>query len=130
MTSAHFSDSELRCKCCGQNFVKVELLNLAERVRHELGDHAMHPTSVCRCEKNNAKAGGAADSQHVKGLAMDFYIKEIPAEEVYERLKALREEGKLLQLKGLFLYKYKDPSKNFVHIDCRKDSYRTKVYYR
>jgi uncharacterized protein YcbK (DUF882 family) len=110
----HFAAHELKCKCgCGLCNPKDELLELAEKVRHIIGDVPMHVTSCCRCEKQNAKAGGVKNSYHMQGKAMDFYTTAISIYCAYAKITAAWERGDLPELGGIGLYK----KKNFIHID-------------
>lgn len=113
MLSDHFSYDECKCKHCGKEWTDPRLLGLAEQVRWALGNRPMIPTSVCRCRDHNAAVGGAADSQHVYGRAMDFKMSGVSTEAIYEALKALHRCGYLPDLHGLGVYD------SWVHIDCR-----------
>ena len=95
MLSDHFSYDECKCKHCGKEWTDPRLLALAERVRWALGNRPMIPTSVCRCRDHNAEVGGAVDSQHVYGRAMDFKMNGVSPEAIYETLKALHRCGYL-----------------------------------
>jgi uncharacterized protein YcbK (DUF882 family) len=81
LTSAHFTDSELACPCCGENGMQQSALDLLEDIRSKAEDHfgmgrvRVIPTSAYRCEAHNKAVGGAAHSQHVKGLAADWTMQ-------------------------------------------------------
>ena len=113
MHSEHFSFDECACKHCGKDWTAPRLITLAEKIRSALGDRPMIPTSVCRCREHNAAVGGASDSQHMYGRAMDFYINGMSTEAIFEALKALSRCEVLPSLHGLGVYD------NWVHIDCR-----------
>ena len=122
MLSPHFSVKECSCRCgCGKNNTSPKLLMLAERIREYFGGRPMITKSVCRCEKRNTEAGGAANSQHLYGRAMDFYIRDLPPELIYNQLKALQKTD-FPELRGLFLYDWG------VHIDVRSDTFRARDY--
>ena len=75
----------IACPCgkCGGFPVEPseKLMRLADRVREHFGA-PMIPTSTVRCPAHNAAVGGVAASYHLKGKAMDFYIKGLPASTV------------------------------------------------
>ena len=83
----YFSRQEpyIGCSCgqCGGFPVEPseKLMRLADRVREHFGA-PMIPTSTVRCPAHNAAVGGVAASYHLKGKAMDFYIKGLPASTV------------------------------------------------
>lgn len=108
--SAHFSTSELACRCgCGLCNAKPELLILAEQVRSILAV-PMTVTSCCRCAARNAKVGGEPKSRHLYGEAMDFKCLYAPVT-VYHKLIEAHEQGRLSLLGGLGLYDWG------IHID-------------
>ena len=110
----HFSRRELMCKCgCGLCNPRDELLTLAEKVRHVLGDTPMHVTSCCRCKKHNESVGGSPTSKHLTGRAMDFYVTNMSVYCAYAKIEAAWERGELPELGGIGLY----IKKNFIHID-------------
>ena len=87
--SKNLSRSEMACNCgCGFDAVDVELLfvfqtacdDFAEKLGVEKVVAGIN--SGCRCEAHNAKEGGAKSSQHVKGKAMDFWIRDVHADDV------------------------------------------------
>lgn len=113
MLSPHFSEHECACRCgCGFNQVSPRLLGLAEKVREILGA-PMIVHSVCRCPARNKETGGAAESQHLRGRAMDFHVKGLDHEEAYKKIRSAFNSGQLTELGGLFLYDWG------VHIDIR-----------
>lgn len=65
----------IRCPCgrCEGTLPSEKLMRLADKVRH-LADIPVIPTSTVRCVSHNAAVGGVANSRHLKGWAMDFYI--------------------------------------------------------
>ena len=105
--SAHFNRKEFACKCgCGFKACDVELLQILEKVR----DHFNKPvrlTCACRCIEHNHKIGSNDTSQHIRGLAADFYIKGISPQLIYDYLDTFHDKG------GLGIYN------NFIHVDAR-----------
>ena len=75
----------IACPCgkCGGFPVEPseKLMRLADRVREHFGA-PMIPTSTVRCPAHNAAVGGVPTSYHLKGKAMDFYIKGLTASTV------------------------------------------------
>jgi hypothetical protein len=72
-TSPHFKSDELECGCgCGLNNVKPELLDKLERARTLLGVPIVI-FSASRCPAHNAAAGGARNSEHLTGEAVDVH---------------------------------------------------------
>jgi hypothetical protein len=49
-----------------------ELARALEQVRRVLGSHPIHVSSGFRCKELNDRVGGAMDSDHLYGLAVDF----------------------------------------------------------
>lgn len=106
--SEHFTKKELACKCCGElGPIKIELIAALEVLRR-LAGCPLIVTSGYRCKKHNAEAGGAKDSQHLKGMAADVKAKNLTPLELF----ALAVQ--IPAIKGVGLYK------NWVHIDVRK----------
>lgn len=90
---AHFSRSELRCKCgkyCDGFPAEPErlLLEQAEAVRIRFGA-PVHVSSGVRCGQHNANVGGASGSRHKQGKAMDFRVEGQSAKAVLSFVKTL-----------------------------------------
>ena len=77
--SRNFQLSEFACKCgCGQmpDPDSAEFKYLASKLQ-EIRDDCRFPLQInsgFRCKKHNKKVGGASDSSHLKGLAVDISI--------------------------------------------------------
>jgi len=81
--SQHFWRREFACKCgCGFDTVDAELIYVLEKLRYELDESIIRITSGCRCPEYNAKIGGSPRSQHLKGKAADFVVKNYHADDV------------------------------------------------
>ena len=112
MSTAHFQDKELACKCCGEVKRNTELLAVLELVRNFFNAPVI-VTSGYRCPKHNAKVGGAPKSKHVEGIAADIKVKGFEPHEVHHFL-----ETTFPNQYGLGLYK------SWVHIDVRPNKAR------
>jgi len=88
----HFTISEAACKCCGRVVDDLDILKntaqMMEQIRAILGDKPVKVLSWCRCPKHNAAVGGAKDSFHMRGEAVDFVVRHLSPREVQEKLKA------------------------------------------
>jgi uncharacterized protein YcbK (DUF882 family) len=76
----HFTWEEAMCRCgckmpADVAHEVVATAQFMERVREALGAQPVFVASWYRCAVYNAQIGGAADSQHLLGKAVDFSIK-------------------------------------------------------
>ena len=92
--SKNFSRYEFECQCgCGFAAADVTLLEALEDARAHFKKTytnrkvIISVTSGNRCHKHNRKVGGAADSHHVKGMAADFVVNNVHADEVADYLE-------------------------------------------
>lgn len=73
--TAHLNQSEVDCQCkradCTTTVVDTAALALFEVVRNIAGS-GVNINSWYRCPAHNAEVGGAGESQHVEGAAMDI----------------------------------------------------------
>lgn len=108
--SEFFTRDEFACRCgCGFKAVDKELLGILERIREHFGK-PVHITNACRCLTHNRQVGSQDNSQHIKGMAADIWIRDVPPENI---VKFLDEFCLLKQKGGIGIYK------TFVHIDVR-----------
>ena len=82
--SDNFLRSEFACNCgCDFNAVDVTLIKVLEDVRSHFNGNSILITSGNRCPEYNASIPGASpNSKHTKGIAADFKVKNIHADEV------------------------------------------------
>lgn len=113
LITPHFSWIEAACRHCGRIHSRESVERTAiwmERVREEVYQgRVVHVNSWCRCEVHNRAVGGATNSQHKLGTAVDHIARGLSVEEAYRECLKHQGEGKLIG--GLGHY----PS--FVHAD-------------
>lgn len=85
----------------------VKLAKYMEGVRSFLGERPIHITSGYRDPYSNRSVGGARDSRHMYGDAVDFWVEGLDLVDVFYRLKGYHPRGGLAVGSG------------FVHIDLR-----------
>ena len=74
--SAHFSFSEVACRCdgkyssCPRIWQKRSAFRMMERYRSKSGE-SLDVVSACRCPSRNAAIGGSPTSRHLTGRACD-----------------------------------------------------------
>ncbi len=108
--SAHFSKSELACRCCGELTLDPSLLDALEQLR-ALAGKPVQVHAGYRCREHNQEVGGVTDSEHTRGLAADVAIPGLTLQQMYElalQVPAFREGG-------IGVY-----DGDFVHVDVRK----------
>lgn len=112
--SKHFTRSEVACKCgCGFDTFDAETAKIADEAREFVGK-PITPSSVCRCESHNKNEGGARNSYHLKGRAIDLPCNNPKALYDYLCNKYPNNYGF-----GLYL--------SFVHIDTRDGVWRKEL---
>lgn len=78
----YWTREEWRCQCGGaycDGFPAEPdrtLAELVDDIRHSFGAPG-HRSSGLRCPQHNANQGGVANSRHISGKALDFYIEGI-----------------------------------------------------
>ena len=86
ISSKHFKRSEFACKCgCGFDTIDTELLDILNDLRAHF-DRPIVISSGCRCETHNEKEGGASNSQHLYGRAVDLRVHGVKVEDVFRYL--------------------------------------------
>ena len=113
--SANFKVREFACKDgTDPVFVAPELVKILQKIRTHFGK-PVTINSGYRTVTHNAREGGAADSQHLYGLAADIVVSGVAPKTVYAYAE------KLLPNKGgIGLYAWG------VHVDVRETKSRWK----
>lgn len=113
----NISRHEVKCKCgrCDYRTIDFELANIIQgacdhfAAKFKTDRVVLGITSAHRCPIHNAKVGGAPDSMHLKGNAVDHYILGVAIEELHKYYQDTLPANKF----GLKLYL----DKGFVHLD-------------
>ncbi len=91
----HFQKSEFTCKCgCGSNNMSLEVVKVADEIRSHFGKPAI-VNSGYRCTKHNKNVGGVSNSRHLKGKAIDIYVRGISGQTLLAYTRKLVNQGKL-----------------------------------
>lgn len=118
---AHFVWGEVVCKCGRDDCPRlpenldavVNATRMLEKIRTILGDRPIRVSSWYRCPFRNRQVGGAANSQHLHGRAIDFGLKALSPRQVQARLRPYFGEGGKRFVRGLGSYV------GFTHTDNR-----------
>lgn len=92
--------------CGGQVWINDELVEGLQVLRNIIKKPIII-NSGCRCEEYNKIIGGAKNSMHVKGKAVDIRVPSLSAKELYNII----EHHDLFTGRGLY--------NTFVHVDVR-----------
>lgn len=85
--SNNFRRYEFECQCgCGFSTVDIELVGVLEKVRENF-ENPIIITSGNRCLTHNQNVGGSVNSQHTKGIAVDFKVQNCDQDEVADYLE-------------------------------------------
>lgn len=77
----NFSPEEFKCACGGKyctgypDRMRLKTLKFIQRIR-DYTDRPVHITSGLRCKMQNRIDGGVANSRHLTGQAVDYYIEK------------------------------------------------------
>ena len=88
----HFTWHEAACRHCGLIPSIASVRKTAawmEQVRAALGNRVVHVNSWCRCPEHNARIGGAPNSYHLRGMAVDITVRDLSPRKVQAILKNL-----------------------------------------
>lgn len=88
--SKSFKRKEFACKdgCglgLGDGDINPELIEVIQDVRDHFGEPVVISSGL-RCQRHNARVGGAPKSQHLLGTAADIRIAKVAPAKVYEYL--------------------------------------------
>lgn len=93
-TVKYFRRNEFKCKCgkCGGFPVEPNktLVRVEDRVRAILG-RPINNSSGVRCKNHNSYVGGAANSLHMEGKAVDFCCPGYTANQILNIVRAQKE---------------------------------------
>ena len=95
----------------------VKLCKYMDGVRKYLGDRPITVTSGYRDPISNQAVGGVANSRHLSGDAIDFYVEGMDVVETFNRLKDYHPNGGLAVGSG------------FVHLDLRSETEASRWHY-
>jgi uncharacterized protein YcbK (DUF882 family) len=116
--SRHLTWKELQCNDgtpYPQKFIHdgrvFQLATAFEDIRHLCGDKPIAILSAYRTKEHNRKVGGAPNSQHMQGRALD--LRPPKGMTVMEFYRLIHANTKEFGINGIGLYK------TFVHIDIR-----------
>lgn len=115
----NFKEEEFICKCgkCKEvpAHMKDNLILLCqqlEKIRYFTGPIIIN--SGVRCTAHNKRVGGVPNSQHLQGKAADIRVKNMYAEDLYNRIVELKRQ-EVIKIGYIQLYK----KQKFIHIDVR-----------
>lgn len=104
----YFKEEEFRCPCCGRcDMVEEFILKLYKAREDSVVPFIIN--SGYRCYHHNKKIGGAFNSYHLRGEAVD--IKCENGWQRYQIISSAIKNG----IYGIIIYK------NFIHLDNRKE---------
>ncbi len=107
MESEHFKPAELRCRHCGREGVRQELLEVLEALRAEAGP--LKVNSAYRCPQHPVEARKPKPGFHARGLAADVVPLAMSLRAFYDVIRAEP------RFKGVGV----DPSAGYIHVDVR-----------
>ena len=110
--TSNFKASEFACKCCGENKIVQDVIDMAQIIRDELGV-PVRVNSGYRCTKHNKNVGGVKNSKHTLGHAADLSCS-LGAKAMFEAIQKLQKEGRLPMLGYCIRYA------TFCHVDIDK----------
>ena len=116
----HFSDKELRCKCCGVATMQPEFMESLERIRVEM-NRPLKLSSAFRCSKHNQEVSSTGpNGPHTDhgegGQAVDVRISGADA-------LRLVEVAKKFGMTGIGVKQSGPAGKRFIHLDNLGSNY-------
>lgn len=115
--TANFSAEEMACKCgaCGSTGTEMDPGFMVKlQTLRDLYDKPIHISSAYRCSAHNVAVGGAANSYHIRGRAVDILIPK-----GQDRYDLCRHIFQLQFFRGIGFYE------QWIHIDDRDGPYRS-----
>ena len=92
----YWSPEEFRCRCGEYHdpycsgwpaLPSRVLLELADDIRDKLGKPA-HRSSAVRCVQHNKDSGGVANSRHLTGKALDFFVEGVSGAKLLDTVQS------------------------------------------
>ena len=116
----HFSDKELRCKCCGVATMQPEFMETLEKIRVEM-NRPLKLSSAFRCAKHNQEVSSTGpNGPHTDhgegGQAVDVRISGADA-------LRLVEVAKKFGMTGIGVKQSGPAGKRFIHLDNLGSNY-------
>lgn len=111
--SEHFSVKELASPDTGEAYVHPDLIAKLELLRASVG-FPLIITSGYRTKEWNEKIGGAKNSYHVKGMAVDIHVVGDKAYDLIDKAIQLGFNGI-----GVSQKLHSDYNTRFIHLDIR-----------
>jgi uncharacterized protein YcbK (DUF882 family) len=104
----YFKREEFACPCCGEVKIEERLVKYLDEIRGRLG-FPLIISSGYRCPEYNKKIGGAPNSAHVLGKAVDIVVSDLKAFSVLVEAVYI--------FNGIGVNQKGDKSKRFLHLD-------------
>lgn len=118
--SEHFTWDEVACRDkdrtrpTGHALASAQdAASMMEGIRYLFGDRPITVNSWYRTPEYNRQVGGAKNSMHMQGHAVDFTVEGLTPTQVFAKLRAARDSGKI-KIGGLGKYP------RWVHADLGK----------
>ena len=106
----YFTRDELKCKCgCEDAPMTDDFMHMLIDIREEF-DRPMIITSAFRCASHNNKIGGAQNSPHLHGSAVDVAVNY---KDAYDLIGIALQHG----MTGIGIKQKGSPSGRFIHLD-------------
>ena len=74
MNYRYFKRSEFNCKCCDENLIVDNFIEMLDKAR-VISGIPYEINSGYRCQVHNKAVGGVENSSHMKGIAADIKVK-------------------------------------------------------
>ena len=108
MESEHFKSAELRCRHCGREGVRRELLDVLEALRAKAGP--LKVNSAYRCPKHPIEGRKPKPGFHARGIAADLVPLAMSLRAFYDIVRAEP------RIKGIGV----DHAAGYIHVDVRE----------